>query len=925
MGTVPSRARLLGQLTRGGGFVTIELMRKIFLVQKWGEPHSRYLMKNYTADQIRTMFLEFFQSKDHRILPSASLIPHGDPTLLLTVAGMVPFKRHFLGLEKPVHPRIATSQKCIRTGDIDNVGKTDRHGTFFEMLGNFSFGDYFKKEIIPWSWEFVVEHLHLPPEKLWVSIYLDDDEAFDIWHRDVGVPAERIVRLGKDDNFWETGSGPCGPCSEIHIDRGAEVGCGDPNCRPGCDCDRYVEFWNLVFIQFHQDGDTYTPLEKKSIDTGMGLERVAALMQGKRSIFEVDNLLPILQEAGSLAGVSYGQDPAADVSLRVIADHARAVAFLVSDGVLPSNEGRGYVLRRLIRRAVRHGRLLGIDALFLNRLVTKAIEMMKGPYPELVERQEYIHRVVGLEERRFGETLEQGMRLLRDLALKAKEQKLDEVSGEDVFQLYDTFGFPIDLTREILADEGLKVDEVGFHKAMEAQRERARKSRAAQGYLDSSLAVYKELAGVVTTEFVGYDLYEVDSQVLGIIVDGHSVDQADSGSQVAVVLEKTPFYPEGGGQVADQGLIKTDTGLVRVTDVREVVQGLISHLGVVLEGYIATGSQALASITPSCRQQTARHHTATHLLHHALREVLGGHVNQAGSFVGPERLRFDFTHFQAVSEEEVRRIEDQVNLAILKNSPVTPTITDLESAKQQGATALFGEKYEAEVRMVQVGEDSLELCGGTHVRSTGEIGFFKILSEGSVAAGVRRIEAVAGTEAMNYVRAADSVLKKLQTTFQVQTEELPEQVERILEAHRKLEKELASVKQQSLLGAVDSLVAGADQVDGAYIVVSEVDADQPEDLRVLGDRIRDRLDPVALLLASRSGEKVLLLSMVSKSLTQAGLHAGNVVREAAKLCGGGGGGRPDMAQAGGRLPQMIPEALKRSRAFFREQLEGIKP
>ncbi|HBG00444.1 MAG TPA: alanine--tRNA ligase [Firmicutes bacterium] len=881
-------------------------------------------MKNYTTDQIRTMFLEFFQSKDHRILPSASLIPHGDPTLLLTVAGMVPFKRQFLGLEKPIHSRVATSQKCIRTGDIDNVGKTDRHGTFFEMLGNFSFGDYFKKEIIPWAWEFVVGHLHLPSDKLWVSIYLDDDEAFDIWHKDVGVPAERIVRLGKDDNFWETGSGPCGPCSEIHIDRGVEFGCGDPDCKPGCDCDRYFEFWNLVFIQFHQDGDTYTPLEKKSIDTGMGLERVAALMQGKRSIFEVDNLFPILEGVGELAGVLYGHDVRADVSLRVIADHARAVTFLISDGVLPSNEGRGYVLRRLIRRAIRHARLLNINEPFLNGLVTKVIELMQGAYPELVERQEYIYRVVGLEEQRFGETLEQGMRLLEDLTTQARNQHLHEISGTDVFQLYDTFGFPIDLTREILADEGLRVDEEGFHRAMEAQRERARKSRTAHGYLDSSLAVYKELAGAVTTEFVGYELYEVTSQIVGIIVDGHSADKADCGDQVAVILDKTPFYPDGGGQVADQGLIETDTGLVQINDVRQVVQGLISHLGVVTEGYVAAGSRARAAITAPRRQETARHHTATHLLHRALKDVLGDHVNQAGSYVGPGRLRFDFTHFQAVSDQEIQRIEEQVNLEILKNARVEPTITDLGNAKRQGAMALFGEKYEAEVRMVRVGEDSLELCGGTHVNSTGEIGLFKILSEGSVAAGVRRIEAVVGAEALNYVRTTDAILKKLQATLQVPAEELPEQVDRLSEANRKLEKEMANVKKQSLLGALDSLVAGAEEVAGVFIVVAEVDADEAEDLRALGDRIKDRLDPVAILLASRSEEKVLLLSMVSKSLTQAGLHAGNVVKEAAKLCGGGGGGRPDMAQAGGRLPQKLPEALARSKAFFREQLEGIK-
>ena len=893
------------------------------LVKKWGEPRSRQTMKNYTVDQIRTMFLDFFQSKDHRILPSASLIPHGDPTLLLTVAGMVPFKRHFLGLEKPVHPRVATSQKCIRTGDIDNVGKTDRHGTFFEMLGNFSFGDYFKQEIIPWAWEFVVEHLQLPPDKIWVSIYLDDDEAFEIWHKDVGVPAERIVRLGKEDNFWETGSGPCGPCSEIYIDRGSEFGCGAADCRPGCDCERYFEFWNLVFIQFHQDGDTYTPLEKKSIDTGMGLERVAALLQGKTSIFEVDNLRPVIDGVGRLARVGYGEDAKVDVSLRVIADHLRAVTFLIADGVLPSNEGRGYVLRRLIRRAIRHGRLLGINEPFANRLVELVIEQMKTAYPELVEREDYIFKVVSLEEQRFDETLEQGMRLLQELIQEAKDTGATEIDGKKAFLLYDTFGFPIDLTREILADDALSVDEEVFHQAMEAQRERARKSRTAHGYLDSSLAAYKELAGVVSTKFVGYEESEVTTKIVGIIVDGHSVDKADSGDQVAVILDQTPFYAEGGGQVADQGLIETDTGIVRINDVRRPVRGLISHLGVVEHGFVATGGSAKATIATDQRLETARHHTATHLLHRALKDILGDHVNQAGSYVGPNRLRFDFTHYQAVSAEEIWDIEDQVNREILKNSPVVCTLTDLESAKERGAMALFGEKYEAEVRMVQVGQDSLELCGGTHVEFTGQLGLFKVLSEGSVAAGVRRIEAVVGCEALAHIRRQDVVLKDLQNKVQVQTDELPEQIDHLLELNRKLEKELGNAKKENVLGALDSLVAGAEKVGDVSIVVAEVDAEDPEELRALGDRLRDRLDPVAILLGSKSEGKVLLLSMVSKSLTQAGLHAGNVVRTAAQICGGGGGGRPDMAQAGGRLPEKLPQALARSKEFFKEQLEGI--
>ncbi|HHT42372.1 MAG TPA: alanine--tRNA ligase [Firmicutes bacterium] len=880
-------------------------------------------MKNYTVDQIRTMFLEFFQSKDHRILPSASLIPHGDPTLLLTVAGMVPFKRYFLGLEKPISPRIATSQKCIRTGDIESVGKTDRHGTFFEMLGNFSFGDYFKKEIIPWAWEFVVDHLQLPTDRIWVSIYLDDDEAFEIWNKDVGIPAERIVRLGKEDNFWETGSGPCGPCSEIYIDRGPSFGCGEPDCKPGCDCERFLEFWNLVFIQFHQDGDSYTPLEAKSIDTGMGLERVAALLQGKTSIFDVDNIRPIIDGVGELAGVAYGSSAQTDMSLRVIVDHLRAVTFLVADGVLPSNEGRGYVLRRLLRRAVRHGRLLGITKPFAETVVDLVVKQMQAAYPELVERQEYVSNVVRLEEERFSATLEQGLRLLQDLVQDAKAAGQDVIAGKDAFQLYDTFGFPLDLTREILDHEGLTVDENGFQQAMEAQRERARKSRTAHGYLDSSLEAYKELAGVVTTEYIGYDCFETTAQIMGIIVDGHSVDTAEKGTQVAVVLDRTPFYAEGGGQIGDQGLIEADTGVVRVTDVRKPVEGLISHFGVVEEGYIAASSTVKASVAIELRQETARHHTATHLLHRALKDILGDHVNQAGSYVGPQRLRFDFTHFQAVSPAELAAIEEEVNRQVLRNSPVMPSITDLESAKEQGAVALFGEKYGEQVRMIQVGDYSLELCGGTHVKATGEIGLFKIVSEGSVAAGVRRIEAVVGREALAQIRAQEQVLQTLQTTLQSQAEQLPEQVERLLEANRRLEKELAELKKQNLLGSLDDLLSSAEKVGSASLVVAEVVAQDPEELRELGDRLRDHLDPAAILLGAKNGDKVLLLSMVSKSLTQSGIHAGNAVKNAAKICGGGGGGRPDMAQAGGRLPEKLPEALEEGRKYFRTLLEGI--
>ncbi len=867
--------------------------------------------------------MEFFRNKDHRILPSDSLIPHGDPTLLLTVAGMVPFKKYFLGLEKPVYPRVATSQRCIRTGDIENVGKTDRHGTFFEMLGNFSFGDYFKKEIIPWSWEFVRDYLKLPPEKLWVTIYLDDDEAEEIWRKSVGIPPERIVRLGKEDNFWETGSGPCGPCSEIHIDRGVEFGCGKADCKPGCDCDRFFEFWNLVFIQYEQKGDQYIPLAKKSVDTGMGLERVAALLQGKPSIFEIDNVKPIVDGIARLAGIKYGEDEENDVSLRVIADHLRAVTFLVFDGVLPTNEGRGYVLRRLLRRAIRHARLLNLNEPFLNTGVDLVAGEMAQPYPELAGRLDYIHKVVGLEEERFNQTLDQGIRLLDDLIAAAKKAKATIIDGKDAFQLYDTFGFPLELTTEILAEHGLEVDQAAFQAAMAAQRERARKARTATGYLDEGLAAYQNLANTVEVEFLGYGQPTAAAKLLGIIAAGREVDSASAGEEVALVLDRTPFYAESGGQTADTGLITTETGRVRIKDVQRPIEGLISHLGVVEDGFVTVGSDVQAAIDTKLRQETARHHSATHLLHSVLKKTLGEHVNQAGSYVGPDRLRFDFTHFQALTPAELLNIEERVNAIILQNEPVSAQVTDLETAKKKGALALFGEKYDERVRMVQIGAESLELCGGTHVRATGELGLFKIISEGSVAAGVRRIEAVVGFEALEYVREREAILQQAQERLPGQVAELPQLIDGLLARNRELEREITSLQEKRVLASLDDLLSGAETIDGVSLLAAEVEAQDAETLRKIGDRLRDRLEPGAVLLGARSEGRVLFLSMISKPLTKKGFHAGEVVKAAAKVCGGGGGGRPDMAQAGGRNAEKLPEALQAGLKILRQQLEGI--
>ena len=881
-------------------------------------------MEYPTVDEIRDLYLNFFRDKQHKILPSASLIPHGDPTLLLTVAGMVPFKHYFLGLEKPESKRVTTCQRCIRTADIDNVGKTDRHATFFEMLGNFSFGDYFKAEVIPWAWEFVTEHLQFPPEKLWVSVFQDDDEAYDIWTKVVGIPAERIVRLGKADNFWETGHGPCGPCSEIYLDRGPEYGCGSDDCKPGCDCERYLEFWNLVFIQFHQEGDKYTPLEKRSIDTGMGLERVAALMQGTTSIFEIDNMRPIVDGIGRMAGKTYGSDAQADVSLRVIADHLRAVSFLVMDGVLPSNEGRGYVLRRLIRRAVRHGRLLGIKPAFLDAGIDLVVEQMGKAYPELSSRLDYIKRVVSLEEERFNQTLDQGMHLLQELVEEAQAAQATTISGRAAFQLYDTFGFPLELTTEILAEKGLALNEDEFREAMEAQRQRARAARGEQGYLDSSLEVFQDIAGNLEVRFSGYEVTADRGRIVAIIRDNAVVEQAVEGDNAAVVLDVTPFYAESGGQVSDAGWITAPTGKMRVEDVRHPVEGLIVHVGQVVDGVLQVNSEVSTAVDAVDRMHTARHHTATHLLHKALKDLLGEHVNQAGSYVGPDRLRFDFTHFEAVDQGLLRQIEDQVNQAILANYPVEIAYKSLEEAKAEGAVALFGEKYGARVRVIRIGDYSMELCGGTHVRATGDIGMFRILSEGSVASGVRRIEAVAGVQALAYARHQEDLLREMGGTLgTANLEELPQHLKRLAEHAKELEKQVQALKGQTIAAMSEDLLAGAEDIAGVRVLVAEVSSVSAEELRDLGDRLRDKLGNAAVVLGTRTEDKVLFLAMVAKALAGKGMHAGKIVQQAAKVCGGGGGGRPDMAQAGGRVPEKLPEALAEAKRVLVSQIEGI--
>lgn len=879
-------------------------------------------MKYITADQMRSMFLEFFKSKGHQVLPSASLVPHGDASLLLTGAGMVPFKPYFLGQEEPEFRRVTTCQRCLRTPDLENVGKTDRHGTFFEMLGNFSFGDYFKAEAITWAWEFIIEHMGIPKDKLWVTIYLDDDEAFQIWHEKIGVPQERIVRLGKEDNFWEIGVGyPCGPCSEIHYDRGPEFGCDNPDCKPGCECERFMEFWNLVFVQYIQrEAGRYEPLESRSIDTGMGMERIVALMQGVKSIFEIDLIKPIIDKAASLAKTSYGKDEKADVSLRVITDHARALTFLVSDGVLPSNEGRGYVLRRLIRRTARHGRLLGIKGQFLNEMVDIVIQQMQTGYPELVDNKEYIHKVVNLEEQRFYETLDQGLNILQDIISKHQAGAEKIISGEDVFRLYDTYGFPAELTKEIAAEQGFATDEEGFQAAMEQQRERARKARAQTNYLGDHLELYQKLHEELESLFVGYETTECSAEVAAIIKDNQIVDRLGAGEAGVVVLNKTPFYAESGGQVSDTGTITAKTGQFSVKDVSHPVEGIIAHEGVLVSGELRVGDPVLASVYNKERWDTMRHHSATHLLHKALREVLGEHVHQSGSYVDAERLRFDFTHFEAVTPEQLLLIEQLVNEAVMANYPVQTENLSLEEAKSKGAIALFGEKYGSSVRVVSMGE-SMELCGGTHVSATGDIGLFRIVSESSIAAGVRRIEAVAGKRALEYTDQRETMLKELSQLLDAPVEQAVQQLERLLEQQKELQAELNKFKRKAVSDVTGDLISQAEEINGVKLVIAEVELAEAEQLRTLGDKLRDQLKPSVIFLGARAGEKVLLVAMATKDIAGKVVHAGNLIKTAAQICGGGGGGRPDMAQAGGRLPEKLPEALKTVRELLVEQLK----
>ena len=872
-------------------------------------------MKWTGLNELREMYLKFFESKGHLRVKSFPLIPENDNSLLLINAGMAPLKPYFTGQEVPPCVRMTDCQKCIRTGDIENVGITARHGTFFEMLGNWSFGEYFKKEAIEWAWEFCTKVLELPVDRLYVSVYEEDDEAEKIWHEDIGLPMDRIFRMGKEDNFWEAGiDGPCGPCSEIYFDRGEEYGCGKPDCTVGCDCDRYMEFWNLVFTQFdrHEDG-TYTPLAQKNIDTGMGLERLAAMMQGVTSIFDVDTIKAIRDHVCSIAGCEYGKDKKKDISIRVITDHIRAVTFLASDGVLPSNEGRGYVMRRLIRRAIRHGKLLGIDKMFLTDLVGTVIENSKSEYSELEEKYEYIVKLISNEEKNFNETIDRGMNILNgyiDEMIKSGEKVLD---GNKCFVLSDTYGFPIDLTREILEEKGLSCDEEEFKKQMDIQRETARKARGGSKYMGADETVFHKIGKEYHTEFVGYETLECKGTIDYIAAGDELVESADINTgEIFIVSDKTPFYAESGGQVGDTGEIITETATVRVLDTQKAVAGKTAHKAVVVNGTIKAGDKAIFKVDAERRAAIMRNHSCAHLLQAALREVLGEHVHQAGQLVDEHRLRFDFSHFAAVTSDELAQIEKIVNKKIMEALPVTMVEMPIEEAKKLGAMALFGEKYGATVRVVSEGDFSVEFCGGTHVDNTSKIAMFKIISENSVSAGVRRIEAVTGTGVLELMNENIAAMNKAAAALKApNASELVNRAEVVMSEIKALQKENSKLLAEISKMRVEVMVNNAAEVNGVKLITAKFEA-AADELRAMGDKIREAYPDMIAVLANVNGTSGQLMAACGKDAVAKGAHAGRIVKEVSAVTGGKGGGRPDSAMAGIGDVNKLEEAFSKT-------------
>ena len=878
-------------------------------------------MQYYGVNQLRKMFLDFFESKGHMVIKSYPLVPHNDNSLLLVNAGMAPLKSYFTGQETPPKNRMASSQKCIRTGDIENVGITSRHGTFFEMLGNFSFGDYFKKEAIEWSWEFLTQVIGLDKDRLYPSVYEEDDEAFDIWNKHIGIEAERIFRLGKEDNFWEIGSGPCGPCSEIYYDRGEKYSCDNPDCTVGC-CDRYIELWNNVFTQFDSDGKgNYTELETKNIDTGMGLERLAMVVQNVESIFDIDTMKAIRDKVCQLAKVSYDKDSNSAISIRLITDHVRAVTFMASDGIIPSNEGRGYVFRRLLRRAARHGRLLGIKNSFLDEIAKVVIEESYDGYPELKEKKDYVLKLISIEEERFSKTIDQGLSILSDLQEDMETKGLDVLSGDQAFKLYDTYGFPIDLTKEILAEKGFKIDEKGFEEAMEVQRSTARNARLASNYMGTDDNIYQKINPNIKSKFVGYDRLNHVSEILAITTDVEEIKILKEGEKGTIIVEETPFYATSGGQVADTGTIKKDDSIFEVEDTIEIPGDKIGHIGKVKAGSFNLSDRVELEVDGSKRADTAKNHSATHLLHKALKEALGSHVEQAGSHVSEERLRFDFTHFSALSQEEINKVEDLVTEQIHNNLPITTKVMNLEDAKKEGATALFGETYDNDVRVISMGDYSKELCAGTHVTNTGSIASFKIISETGIAAGVRRIEALTGNGVLAYYKEIENELHEASKLAKVEAGQLSNKIESYIDEIKALRSENEKLKSKLANSSMGDVLDKVVEVKGVKLLAAKVPELDMNGLRNLGDQIKDKMDNGVIVLASSTGpDKVSLLAMMSDDVIDMGGHAGNLVKELATLVGGGGGGRPNMAQAGGKSAAGIDSAIEKAKEVLEGQL-----
>lgn len=878
-------------------------------------------MKAYGVNELRKMFLEFFESKGHLAMKSFSLVPHNDNSLLLINSGMAPLKPYFTGQEIPPRRRVTTCQKCIRTGDIENIGKTARHGTFFEMLGNFSFGDYFKHEAIAWTWEFLTETVGLDKDRLYPSVYENDDEAFEIWEKEIGVPKERIFRFGKEDNFWEHGSGPCGPCSEVYYDRGEKYGCGKPGCTVGCDCDRYIEVWNNVFTQFDNDGKgNYSELEQKNIDTGMGLERLAAVVQDVDSIFDVDTILALRSKVCELSGKEYKKEYKWDVSIRIVTDHIRSATFMISDGIMPTNEGRGYVLRRIIRRAARHGKLLGIDGAFLSKLSETVIEGSRDGYPELEEKKEFIFNVLDQEESKFAKTIDQGLSILNEMEQAMEKEGKKELSGADAFKLYDTYGFPLDLTTEILEEKGFGVDNAGFEAAMAEQKDKARKARKTTNYMGADVTVYESIDPSITTEFVGYDKLTHESKITVLTTETELAEALTDGQTGTVIVEETPFYATMGGQNGDTGVITVKDGEFEVKDTVKLLGGKVGHIGTVTRGMLKVGDIATLSVDALKRGDTCKNHSATHLLQKALRTVLGSHVEQAGSYVDGERLRFDFSHFSAMTPEELEKVENIVNEKIAENIMVDTQVMTMEEAKKTGAMALFGEKYGDTVRVVMMGDFSKEFCGGTHVKNTGAIGAFKILSESGVAAGVRRIEALTGNGVMKYYKEMEDKLHEVAKALKATPANVVEKAEHLLAENKALHGELESMKSKAAKDALGDVMNQVTEVKGVKLLAAKVSGVDMNGLRDLGDQLKEKLGEGVILLASDLEGKVNLVAMATEDAMKKGAHAGNLIKGIAGLVGGGGGGRPNMAQAGGKNPGGIEAAIAEAKKVLDGQI-----